>query len=128
MILLFLLGCEPEEVRQERCLGPVIALVKWRNAKASEWLAGRDPLEPVQLRRDEKAKVDEAVEALRAAGSGCRGAWEMGVWTVPDTPPSRLRDEALRQALGLPSVVYSTVAVGPAGLTTQGVVGVDPPE
>ena len=126
MILLFFLGCEAEEVRQERCLGPVIELVKWRNGKLSEWLAGRDPLEPSQLRRDEKAHVDEAVARLRAAGGGCRGAWEMGVWTVPDTPPSRLRDEALRQVLGLPAVEYSTVAVGPAGVTTDGKVGVEP--
>ena len=99
MILRFFLGCDAEAVRQERCLGPVIELVKWRNGKLSEWLAGRDPLEPSQLRRDEKAHVDEAVARLRAAGGGCRGAWEMGVWTVPDTPPSRLRDEALRRRI-----------------------------
>ncbi|GDX79586.1 hypothetical protein LBMAG42_13970 [Deltaproteobacteria bacterium] len=128
MILLLLLGCEPEEVRQERCLGPVIELTKWRNGKAAEWLAGRDPLEPGQLRRDEKAKVDDAVERLRAAGSGCRSAWEMGVWTVPDTPPARLRDEALRRVLDLPAVDYTPVAVGPAGVTTDGRIGVEPKE
>lgn len=128
MILVFLLGCEAEEVRQERCLGPVIELVKWRNGKLSEWLAGRDPLEPGQLRRDEKAKVAAAVLRLRAAGGGCRGAWEMGVWTVPDTPPARLRDEALRQVLGLPGVNYTPVAIGPAGVTTDGRVGVEPAE
>lgn len=106
-MILALLGCEPPEVEQHRCLGPVVELVKWRNAQNAELAAGRSTREQVASLSEER--LSATVLSLRAQ-SGCEEAWRFGLWSNPDTPSAVLRDRALRLALGLPPVTYAPAA------------------
>jgi hypothetical protein len=61
---------------------------------------------------------------MRTLPGSCEPQWRVGLWSEPDTPPLRLRDEALRTALALPPVDYTVKAVGYARQTTDGRAGV----
>ncbi len=119
-----LLACEPEEVRVARCQAPLIEVVTWRNDRYREWLAGREQFTPTQMLALERQNVASAVARMRPSVGDCASTWRMVLWSTPDTPTARLRDEAVRQVLGLPTADYSAVAVGIAGVTTDGRAGV----
>jgi hypothetical protein len=125
-VIWLLAACEPAEVREARCQGPLVELVRWRSDRFRSVPDGPPPASatPDSLLREERDRVETAVAALRAAGSGCDTLWRTGLWTEPDTPPLRLRDEALRRVLGLPVVDYDVEAVGFSRQTTAGRPGV----
>lgn len=123
-----LLGCESREVLEARCQKPTTELVEWRNERTRQRLAGNERLSAAEMLAAERAEVEAAVVELGALPGRCENLWRMALWANPDTPPARLRDEALRRRLGLPAVDYTVDAVGPAGLTTDGRPGVLPPE
>ncbi|MBM4393458.1 MAG: hypothetical protein FJ090_20230 [Deltaproteobacteria bacterium] len=102
-----LLGCDPPEVAQHRCLGPVVELVKWRNAQNAELLSGRTSPEALSRAEDERV---EATEATLRTRERCEEFWRFGLWTTPDTPGAILRDRALRRALDLPPTDYPSLA------------------
>ncbi len=102
-MIALILGCTPPEVEQHRCLGPVVELVKWRNAQNPEVASGR--LSAAELDTLGEARLADTVVSLRAQ-EGCEGYWRFGLWSTPDTPGAVLRDRALRQALDLPPVAY----------------------
>ncbi len=116
----FLLACEAEEVRVARCQAPLVELVTWRNERYREWLAGRELLSGPQMLVVERDRVAASVARMRPDVGACASTWRMVLWSTPDTPTARLRDEAVRQVLGLPTIDYSSVAVGIAGVTTDG--------
>ncbi|MSQ02518.1 MAG: hypothetical protein EXR71_11620 [Myxococcales bacterium] len=119
-----LLACEPGELRAARCQAPLVELVTWRNDRYREWLAGRERLGAGEMLAFEREHVAAAVTRMRPDVGSCATTWRMSLWSTPDTPTARLRDEAVRQVLGLPTTGYSTVAVGLAGVTTDGRAGV----
>lgn len=127
MIWLLLLGCESAEVRSARCTAPLTELVKWRVESRGRAvpLDATKPwdvppaLAPDALAAAEKAHVATAVTKLRQL-EGCEDVLRMSLWSAPDNPAARLRDEAVRQALGFPAVAYDPVALGAAGVTTDG--------
>lgn len=123
-----LLACESREVAEARCQKPITELVEWRNERTRQRLAGNEHLSPAELLAGERAHVDAAVAALAALPGRCENQWRFSLWSEPDTPPARLRDEAIRRRLGLPAIDYTVNAVGSAGLTTDGRVGIVPAE
>lgn len=120
------LACESREVTEARCQKPITELVEWRNERVRQRLAGNETLTPAALLADERAHVDAAVAELGRLPGRCENQWRMSLWAEPNTPPARLRDEAIRRRLGLPPIDYTTDAVGLAGLTTDGRAGVAP--
>lgn len=127
VMLWWLFACESAEVRDARCSAPLSELVKWRveSRGRAEPLDPKDPwhvppaLEPAALAAVEREHVAAAVAKLRAQ-QGCEDLWRMTLWSTPDNPAGRLRDEAVRQVLGFPGVPYDAVALGNAGVTTDG--------
>lgn len=127
MIFAFFLGCESAAERNARCTEPLAALVHWRVAsegraepldytRPNEW----PPRLPAsELARVEREHVEAALVKMRPL-EGCEEVWRMITWSPPDNPAGRLRDEAVRQAMGYPTVPYDVVAIGGAGVTTDG--------
>ncbi len=120
------LACESADVREARCQRPLVELVAWRNGRFLSPPEGPPaaPATPDSLLREERDRVDAAVADMRALGNNCDTQWRFSLWTEPDTPPARLRDEALRRVLALPPVEYSVKGVGYARQTTDGRAGV----
>jgi hypothetical protein len=113
-------GCEPSEVREWKCVGPLVELVRWRDGEERARLFGGKIVTPEALGREEQERVDAAVEALRDRRGACEMTWSVLMHQPPDNPGLRLREEAILRMLELPPRDYPPVAVGFAGRTTAG--------
>lgn len=120
------LACESAEVREARCMRPIADLISWRNDRFRAPPEGPPaaPATPDSLLREERDRVDAAVADMQPLRDGCRRQWSIGLWSDPDSPSLRLRDEALRRVLELPAVDYTEAAVGYSRQTTDGRAGV----
>lgn len=104
-MLVWLLACRDEPVEEWRCFGPLVELVKWRDG---------EELRPVaaDVAAEEASRIQATVEALAPERRRCEAAWRMGLWSTPDNPGLRVRDQALRRLLGLPEGSYPPEAMG----------------
>lgn len=119
-------ACESAELRDARCMRPPSELMTWRNDRFRSPLEGPPaaPATPDSLLREERDHVEAAVAAMLPLARSCDTQWRLGLWSDPDSPSLRLRDEALRRVLELPAVDYSEAAVGYSRQTTDGRPGV----
>lgn len=102
-------ACVEPAIEDERCFGALIELLRWRKEEEARRREGKG-LDPEALRRAELEQEAAAVARLRPHASSCERAWQMGLWSTPDEPALRVRDEALRTLLGLPGVDYPAKA------------------
>lgn len=113
-------ACEPSEVSEWKCVGPLVELVKWRDGEETARVYGGKVVTPEGLWREEQARIDAAVEALRGRRGACEMTWSVLMHQPPDNPGLRLREEAILRMLELPPRDYPAVAVGFAGRTAAG--------
>ncbi len=97
-------------------MGPLSALVRWRDGVEHERVFRGANLSPVALAADERFHVEAAVAALQGEATQCAGAWRMVLWSTADNPGARLREEAVRRLLALPARSFPPEAIGAAGI------------
>jgi hypothetical protein len=107
-------------VREWRCVGPLVELVRWRDERDAERLLRGVKIAPGELAAQERAQVEATVAALRERRASCELTWSVLMHQTPDNPGLRLREEALLRVLELPPRDYPVNAVGWAGVTTTG--------
>lgn len=113
-------ACEPSEVSEWKCVGPLVELVRWRDEQeVARTLRGVD-FAPEELLRQERERVATAVAALKERRRACELTWSLLMHQPPDNPGLRLREEALLQLLALPARDYPAEAVGWSGETVSG--------
>lgn len=104
-MILLLLACQEAAVEDHQCTGPLIELLKWRDGESGNRRIGKG-LAPDALRAAELSHIAAAVEAMRPHADHCGNTWRMGLWSKPDNPGMRVRDEAIRSVLGEPPIDY----------------------
>jgi hypothetical protein len=120
-VIAALLACQrPVEVTQYQCTGPLSALVRWRDELEAARLYGGRAVTADDAAAQEKTRMEATVSELAGRRGACEDTWRMGLWSEPDNPGARLRDEAIRRLLGLEPQRYPEPAVGIAGQSTSG--------
>ncbi len=113
-------SCEPSEVKEWKCVGPLVELVRWRDEREVARTLRGEPIAPEELARQERERATAAVEALRPRRGACEMTWSVLMHQAPDNPGLRLREEVMLEVLGLPPRDYPPEAVGWAGQTVAG--------
>jgi hypothetical protein len=119
MLLAALLACR-DEVDEWRCIGPLVELVTWRDELEHRRAARTWTGTPAELHAEEVGRVAAAVATMEPRRGACQSTWRMSTWTTPDNPGLRVREEAIRQVLGIPPRAYAPEAVGFAGVSVGG--------
>ncbi len=99
ILALLLAACEREEVRQWRCIGPIVEIYGWRQE-----LSG-DPSAPTgaALAAEEDRRVEEAVAKLEPHRRACELTWSFQDFGGDgESPPAALRSRVLRRVLRRP--------------------------
>lgn len=104
-MLLWLFACRDEPVEEHRCFGPLVELVRWRDGEEARPTVA-------DVATEEARRIDATVQDLAPETKRCEAAWRMGLWSTPDNPGLRVRDQALRRLLGLPATTYPPEALG----------------
>lgn len=115
-----LAACVDREVEEWRCVGPLVEIVRWRDEREAARVLRGEAIVPADLAREERARVDTAVEALRPRRRACELTWSLLMNQPADNPGLRLREEVILTVLELPPRDYPADAVGWAGVTAAG--------
>jgi hypothetical protein len=125
-LLLFGAGCEPAEVGEWACVGPLVDLVRWRDDREVA-RGGGEALTPAGLAAEERAHLESTVATLAGKRRSCEMTWSLLLYQPPDNPGLRLREETVLRLLDLPPHDYPPEAVGFAGVTVAGRRPIVPP-
>lgn len=113
-------GCEDEEVAQQRCIAPLVALIRWRDGVETELRFRGLQMAPGELATAEREQVAATVAALRDERTRCALTWSVLLMQPPDNPALRLREEAILTLRGAALRAYPAEAVGAAGVSLNG--------
>lgn len=119
-MLALVLGCADPAVREWRCVGPLVELVRWRDQEETRATFGTGAIDPAALAREERRRVEAVVARLAPERNRCGTTWGVTLFQPPDNPGLRLREEAVLLLLGQAPKDYPAEAVGRAGVTVHG--------
>jgi hypothetical protein len=94
------LGCESGEEREARCIGPLVDLMRWRDAVEADRIL-RGKVNPA-LAAEEARRVDEVVAKLTPLRRSCELTWSLQLYPEADNPGLQVRNRALHVLLRLP--------------------------